>query len=187
MRTAFCCFTYLILHFLQVLYAIEKMKPDIKARGGDVLRNWLIPGYIFGIPALITYLIFRPSGKLENCPECTRVFLHSIGKCPHCGKDVNMKVKTRGGKAQSKRTTTVRKSKEEKVRERWRKRELWVKTRPTSGDGLEKPEERIALEGSLKIKGGSLRRAKRSSGECPNCGRELYDWEDRCNRCGKNI
>lgn len=109
--------------------------------------------------------------------------LASLDHCPHCNYGKKKDKKRKGGKA--KKATRYDTPKKEIVRERWRQRELWVKTRPSEGDQWEEPEERIRVLEPSKIKGGSLKKAKRTSGQCPNCGRELYDWEERCSRCGE--
>ncbi len=85
MRTVglICCVCGGISLVLNLLLLIWVSK-DAQKRG-TTAGAWLLIVLLLGLPGLLIYLVARPQGRLEPCPNCGVLRPITAQVCPHCG------------------------------------------------------------------------------------------------------
>jgi putative membrane protein insertion efficiency factor len=72
---------------IQVVFMVYTYK-DAKARGDQNAVLWLVLIFFLHTLGFIVYLVARPKGELNPCPNCHQKKLEILTKCPHCGADL---------------------------------------------------------------------------------------------------
>ena len=79
--TIFLCCGALVVLNIALLAWVAK---DASSRGTSA-GAWLLIVFLFGLLGLLAYLVARPQGRLEACPNCSRQRPITALVCPHCG------------------------------------------------------------------------------------------------------
>lgn len=179
LRGSLCFTAFLIIHAAHASYSVSRILKDGRARKADLLGLWIAFGIVTGLLALIIWIFLRPQGELSSCSRCGKEFLKRIDTCPFCGKERGSREDVRVSRKRSVSGEDIwsvsdRKNKVNKEIKKVRDADhVWVHTSPT-GTGIVDP--------NIKPK-----KRFKDPKRCPICGRETYEWEKRCSRCGNLI
>lgn len=72
---------------IQVFMMVFTYK-DAKARGDQNAVLWLVLIFFLHWVGFVVYIVARPKGDLNPCPNCHQKKLDILTKCPHCGTEL---------------------------------------------------------------------------------------------------